>query len=229
MLLIRDSHVDRAIHLIDTSGAADILERAMKFKPQGRKRQLRLRTWFIGAYLAIENAGSFKNTRIRHVLTHGLSFTKQHELGVRFQDNNGEVNMIGKSSCDYLTRHMPKRLAYTAASSDRWNLNLTAEQMDERKDAVQEVIGRLLQASLVVRDSTSHYALDGSGTWSCGKSKRAVKDDKDVRESAEVADQDLRVRDEVADGDATANDVLPASPASRKVLVNHDPQDPVQP
>lgn len=229
MLLIPDAHVDRAVHVIDTSNAATLLEEAINLKPQGQRRQLPLRTWLIGCYLAIQHAASFKTTTTYEVLTRGISIAKQHELGVRFANNAGETGVISKSRLDYITRTLPKRLAYTTASVRQWHLDIDQAEMDRRRSLVEQAVANIVAASLV-QPGGSWYALDGTGTWSWGKAKYSLVDDADVRTGEDVVDHpgtDARVRDEVADNVQlpTGDTVLPTAPTrrNREVTGNYDP------
>ena len=230
---LRDCEVDRAIHVIDTSKAANLLEKAIRPAPQGRKRRLSLRTWLIGAYLGIERCASFKSTTIHEILT-TISLDKQRDLGVRWTDPDGNTKVITKAHVDYIARHLPKRLAYTEASVARWKLGqIDQAELDRRRNLVQTAVAAILDASIVLDDG-SWYALDGTNTWSWGRSKWVVKDEHDVREREEVVDDpDLldedRVRDEIADGldvdedDDNGQTDVPTAITGRKVVCNHDP------
>lgn len=215
MLLITNEQVDRAAHIIDTGQVAQLLARAIAFKPQGRPRRLTLRTWLIGAYLAIENDASFKNTTIHTVLTRAISREKQAELGVRYTTASGREQVIGKDKVDYISRWLPKRLAYTTAAAQRWDLDIDHAEMRRRQDGLDRALTSLLQASLAT-EGGSWYALDGSGTWSWGRSKYRVEDADDVRTHETVTD------DTVLDG---ATDLPPTETSTcRKVRGNHDPE-----
>lgn len=233
MMLIPDAQTDRAAYVIDRSQIAETLTGAIELNPQGRRRQLPLRTYLIGAYLSIEERGSFKNTAIYEVLTVGLSHPKQYELGVRFIDRDGTVTTIGKSKLDYLSRTLPRHLAYTPNAAARWDLDIDQVEMERRRDLLQRAINDLLGASIAT-DGGSWYALDGSGAWSWGRAKQTINDDTDIR-TLEDAPTD-RVPDTTFDDPATdeddddvdgfVNQVLDddaAQTSRRKPATSHDP------
>jgi hypothetical protein len=223
MLLVPDAQADRAIHVIDASGLAPRLETLLALKPQGRPRQLPLRTYLIGAYLAIECKASFKNTAILEVLTIGLSRAKQHQLQVRTTDPDGRDRVIGKSALDYFSRSLPKRLAYTPQSAQLWGLDVDQDEMDRRREGLEAAMAALLEASLAT-DGGSWYALDGSGAWSWGRAKYVVNDTDDVRAQETVAEHD-RVPDEIVDLPADQTDEADDQdvPSTRRTISNHDP------
>jgi len=180
MLLIPDAQYRRACYVIDTSGFADQLEATMSKAKQGRPGQLPLRSYLIGAYLAIEEKASFKNTTILEVLIQGLSIEAQWELKARYRNSDGQVCIIGRHHLDYHTRWLPKRLSYTLEAATKWGLELDDDEMLRRRTGLRAASDALLDAS-IVDPSGDWVSLDGSGTWSWGKSRRRVHDPENIR------------------------------------------------
>ena len=191
-----DAQVLRAIYLVDTSGVVEMLENLVIRAPQGRPRQLTLRTWLIGALLAVDNGAGFKAVAI-HASLWGMSVEMQWQLGVRYEDRRGKVHRIAKSHVDYISKNLPRWLACTRAGAARFGLEISDEELDRRRDGLQDAMDALLDASKAETHDAGWFAADGSSTWSWGRAPRKVTDDKDVRTHEEVFDD--RARDEDAD------------------------------
>ena len=211
-LRITDSQVDRAIHVVDTSGALPLLEEALDFAPQGRPRRLSLRTWLIGAILAVDATRSFKTTTIHQALTN-MSVTNQWKLDVCYLDRHGNVRTITKSHCDYLAKTLAQRLADTDAAAAHFEVELTDAEKLRRRQLREDALDRLLDASKVTVHDGGWFAADGSSVWSFGSARCKPHDELDVRTREEVFDRlDERTRDEVAD-QASTNLGSPTSPS----------------
>lgn len=201
MHTIPDTQVDRAIHIVDSGDLPQLLTDALDLAPQGRPRRLTLRTWLVGCFLAVEAKGSFKTTSIHEVLTSSISIDKRYELGVRYEDKNGNIRQISKSQCDYIPRWLKTRLACTPTSIAKYELDVDEAGQQRRRQAIESFSDALLSAT-IVEPGTGWYALDGSGTWSWGKAKWKIKTDRDIRAEEDVhepSDHLERVPDEVAD------------------------------
>lgn len=191
-----DAQVERAIHVVDTSGVIDLLERLIGRAPQGRPRRLSLRTWLIGGLIAIDNGQGFKATSVVRSLR-GMSIAMQWQLGVRWQDRRGEVKTLTKAHVDYLAKRLPEWLACTRAGAERYGLTFSDDELEHRRAALQDAMDLLLDASKVDRHEAGWFAADGSSTWSWGRAHRKVTDDVDVRAQESVTDE--RTRDEPTD------------------------------
>ena len=185
MLRIADAQTQRAIYLIDTSEVAARLETALALRPQGRPRTLPLRTFLIGALLSIETLRSFKTTAIQRVLTEGLSLPMQWQLGIRRQGTDGTTVVLAKSPIDCLVKTISRRLTYSHAGRDHYQLDIDDDELQRRQAALQDALDRLLDATKVT-DGTGWFALDGSNVWAWGLAPRKVLDPVDIREKEHV-------------------------------------------
>ena len=219
-----DAQVQRAIYVVDESGVVDQLEQLIVAAPQGRPRQLSLRTWLIGALIAIDNGLGFKAVSIYHSLR-GMSIAMQWQLGVRRLDRRGQVKVLAKSHVDYIAKRLPEWLVCTSAGAGRYGLDWTDDELDQRRDALQDAMDALLDASKVESHDSGWFAADGSSTWSWGRAHRKVVDDQDVRSHEEVVDE--RTRDDHADtiGDGPAGR-LASEPPSRPADTQGEGEDP---
>ena len=224
-LRITDGQVDRAIHVVDASGAVALLEQALDLAPQGRPRKLSVRTWLIGALLAIDATKSFKAITIHRALT-GMSVDKQWELDVCHLDRHGSVRSITKAHCDYLAKTLAKRLADTGAAAAHYEIELTDAEKARRQQLRQTALDRLLDASKITLHDQGWFAADGSNVWSWGSARRQPHDELDVRAMEEVFDVlDERTRDEVAE-QARTNDASTSLAAGEPNAVTADQDDP---
>ena len=195
---IPDSAVDRAAYVIDSQDVTGKFAAAMGFSARGRPRTLPFRSFLIGGLLAVQWEGEFKATVIHRVLTEGLSYAKQRELGVRYPDKNGDMQVINTGKLYSLTRRMDERMAYGRLSAP----DLDEAERERRRQALQDLIDAILDGSLIGK-GTGWYALDASGLWGWSKKPyRKTEDVPDVR----------RTDDDSPEPEQTPDTGVPASP-----------------
>lgn len=158
-----------ATEAIDRSGAADIFDAALRTDRRGRKRHTGTRLFLIGALLTVQHRREITSVGIHKVLTTQISHDMQFALGVRYWHNE-EVRTIPKSKIDYLVKTMAKKLDWSRESQPE----LSDDERDRRRAAVNDICDRLLDATLIESDSTMR-AIDGSGTWAWSRGSKIGK------------------------------------------------------
>ncbi|MDP5182389.1 hypothetical protein QOZ88_07040 [Blastococcus sp. BMG 814] len=157
-------------HVVDTSGATDVLTAAIRVDRRGRKALCPPRTFLILGLLA---AGSGKLTveRMHRIATRELPREVQWELSILRRSDAG-VTVMPVSELYYLTKTITARLD---ASSSR-AAALTAEQRRPRSQWLEEIVDRLLCATLPHRPGSS-YALDETAIWAWARGRKRTGGD----------------------------------------------------
>ena len=141
-----------ATEAIDRSGAADIFDAALRTDRRGRKRHTGTRLFLIGALLTVQHRREITSVGIHKVLTTQISHDMQFALGVRYWHNE-EVRTIPKSKIDYLVKTMARKLDWSHESQPE----LSDDERDRRRAAVNDICDRLLDATLIESDSTMRH------------------------------------------------------------------------
>jgi hypothetical protein len=184
---ITDQYVRRAAHIIDEAGMASHIDDLLARAPQGRKRRISVRTILIGMYLSVEHAGSFKSTDCFEVLRRGISIEMQFELGSRWTTETG-TGHIKKSHIDQLMKDLSSRGYFTDSERAlRGEVDTVDDaELARRAAVVQQLVDDLLDASIVDKEGSGWFALDGSGLWAHGRSPRLLGGADDVRADEQV-------------------------------------------
>ena len=87
------SDVRKAMYVVDTDGAADLLQTALGFAPQGRKSALTPRLFLIGAILSVQSRRHIVMEEIFRTLVEDIDLDLQIELGVVTQRTGTTMSM----------------------------------------------------------------------------------------------------------------------------------------
>jgi hypothetical protein len=155
-------------HVVDTSGAADQLTAALRESPRGRPPSCTARTFLILLLLAAAD-GEITIRRMHRIATRELPRDIQLELGTVRPTPNGAVDMP-INELYYLTRTITKKLTY----SGRTGHVLKPAERQRRHQALQDIVDRLVTATLPTRPGTS-YALDESAIWAWAKGRKRTR------------------------------------------------------
>ncbi|WP_028652654.1 hypothetical protein [Nocardioides halotolerans] len=217
-------------HIVDTSGAADVLQSATRASNRGPKGNGDMRTFLILLLLAAAD-GELTIERMHQIGTRELPRNIQLELGTvrssstRYRRNaaapRGLPAKFGLRAVPplpdteheqvdmpidelyHLTRKISAKLAWTGPKAD----GLTKEEKAQRQDIVREVSDRLLRATLPERPGSS-YALDESGIWAWARGRKSR------RNPTEPAADEARDDDEPG-GVALADEPAPVAAPGR--------------
>jgi hypothetical protein len=203
--VIGPDRLRRAEHLIDTSGAVELLVPIMRKDNRGRKYNAnKLRVFVIGLYLSIENERTGSIRAIGQMLHTELPLDEQYRLGIR-NPRNGTL-LVRESDLYYITKTLTERLSYGPSMQETVDEDgevngLPAEERARRQALVQELCQRMLNVTIVGPEATT-FAIDATGIWSWGKGPRKPT-------KAELADllddpTDLEALDDVQEVYTTA-------------------------
>jgi hypothetical protein len=152
-------------HVVDRSGAADQLKAALRTSPRGRRGRGNPRTFLILLLLAAAD-GELTVERMHQIGTRELPRDIQQELGTVRADGDS-VTELPIDELYYLTRTITRKLAWTGPDADQ----LPAGERDRRRAVLEDLIDRLVQATLPDRPGSS-YALDESAIWAWAKGRK---------------------------------------------------------
>jgi hypothetical protein len=156
--------VDIAVHIVDSSGAVDILLDGRSRSPRGRKTHpTPYRLLLIGGYLNVMTRGNFVIEDIHETLIHRLSLDDQFLLGVRRQDH-GEVKVLSIHALYNVTKALDRFLAYGVGSAP----DLEPAERERRRKVIQDFCDALMDV-FDLGFSSHTYAIDATGIWSWGK------------------------------------------------------------
>ena len=180
----------RARHIVEASGAAEILSTALRTDLRGPKGNTprNCKLFLLGAIL---NAGSERNFVIGDIhktLTLGLPLADQFDLGVRTRSASGRVKVLPISDLYNLTRNLSNRLGYGSGEHP----DLTDRERARRVEIADRVVSAMLRASQVPMTSGS-FAIDGSGvwSWSVGRRAKSSTEDQDTFHCEDCPDDQL--------------------------------------
>ena len=195
-MTVPNGDVARACHVIDASGAADLLDDALRTDPRGRRRALPIRTFLIGALLTVQHDRQLTISAIHHTLTEELSRTWQWELGVLRRDagtaRDQRTVTLPRSQLYQLTKTMNAKLNHTPETEP----DLDETERQRRHAAIEAFAEALLEATLPPARSRAR-AIDGSGIWAWARGKRVRKSGRDgANEGGAAFPQEANVPDE---------------------------------
>jgi hypothetical protein len=156
-------------HVVDTSGATDVLTQAIRVDRRGRRPLCPPRTFLILGLLAAAS-GKLTVERMHAIATRELPREVQWELGI-LRRTGEAVATMPVSGLYYLTKTITARLDATSTRATKW----TAEQRQQRTQWLQEIVDRLITATLPDRPGSS-YALDETAIWAWAKGRKRAAD-----------------------------------------------------
>lgn len=170
--MIRHSDIAIAEHIIDTSGAVQILLDGRKRSNRGRKTDPKpYRLLLIGGLLNIQAQRTFVISDIYDTLTAAIPFDEQYRLGVRehrIDPETGEryVHVLRLHDLHNAIAALRTHLSYGTASG----AGLTDAEKGRRRKVIRDFCDALLD--VFDRGWTSNtYAMDATGIWSWGRGK----------------------------------------------------------
>jgi len=200
---VTPSSVRRIEHILDASGAVEILASGLRTDNRGRKQNTKaIRLLLLGVFISVHHNGSGTVTDAYDTLV-GLCLDDRLRLGISVPDPSapdGTTLDVTLNQLYYVSKRITERLAYGEESAP----DLTDEERTRRHDVVR----RFGQAVMDVFDlgwNASHAAMDATGVWSWGRGKARPKGDPTTEE------QDLLDRVEGSDDSAEDQDGAPAS------------------
>lgn len=172
MSMITRGDLERALHVVDSSRAAEMMARSLRTDARGAKGQtpLHCRLFLIGAVLNAGASGNFVIKDIHETLTVGLPLDDQFTLGVRQARSGGRVKTLTINDFYNLTRKISKLLGYGTGEHP----DLTDDDRARRRSTVDGIVTSLLAATQVPMSSGS-FAIDGSGVWAWSVGRRRPK------------------------------------------------------
>lgn len=187
-----DAHdVRLAEHIIDTSGAVDILLAGRQRDKRGRKSDpMNYRLFLVGGLLNVMTQGNFVIEDVHVTLTKRLCLDDQFHLGVRRWkvERKGE----NRKKMDVITVHDLYNVSKTLNEGLRYG-DGSAKDIDVGERARRHsVITDYCDALMDVFDldfKSRSYAIDATGIWSWGKgSHRKGSEDGDAQTEPDNSD-----------------------------------------
>lgn len=223
--------LERALYVVDRSGAAELLEEHSRTSNRGCRRQgLTPRLYLV---LQIVAAGQGKVTvRDMHdIATEQLPDELQWRLGIRRRSRIGTVAVLSDKQLykfgQALTRHLGTDLSEaTVTGHDGRPRPLTPEEAEaelERRRRVRVEVGdRLVKASHPFPMVGTSLAVDETGVWSWARGKKKPDDmppvdpvDEDARAAAQLRKEKDRL-------EAQGKVFLPQAPDGAPDIVDED-------
>jgi hypothetical protein len=170
MITTRD--IAAAEHIIDTSGAVDILLQGRKRSNRGRKtNRTHWRLYLIGGLLTVQHCGNFVITDIHRTLVERLPYDEQFRLGVRrwvTDHTTGErhLKIITKADLDNVTKAINNSLGYGRSTGS----GLDHTEQARRRAVIQHYCDALMDVFDLGWTSTT-YAMDATGIWSWARGR----------------------------------------------------------
>lgn len=156
------------LHVIDSSGAADLLEAAIRTSRRGRPRTCPTRTFLVLLLLAAAD-GELTIERMRRIAIEELPRSVQTELGI-IRPRGDRLVELPISDLYYLSRTITRKLSWTGPAA----ADLDDDERDRRQSALQEIVDRLIRATLPPRPGSS-FALDESAIWAWSRGRRRLR------------------------------------------------------
>lgn len=156
------------LHVVDASGTADLLEAAIRTSRRGRRRTCRTRTFLVLLLLAAAD-GELTIERMHQIGVEELPRPLQSELGI-VRARGDRLITMPINDLYYLSRTITKKLAWTGPAA----ADLDPEERERRQVALQDIVDRLVRATLPARPGSS-YALDESAIWAWSRGRRRLR------------------------------------------------------
>jgi hypothetical protein len=196
-------------HVVDSHGAADAFAALLRTSPRGRKSRSNPRTFLILLLLAAAD-GELTIEHMHEIATRGLPLDVQRDLGILRSHPSrlpaaqhagaadaGDDRTGGFMPIDelyYISRVLTKKLAVTGP----YAADLNEQEMAQRRDALRDLVDRLLLGTLPDRPGSS-YALDESAIWAWARGRKTHRAQPDAP---------------IGHADAGTEDVPPTAPAT---------------
>jgi len=206
--MITPLSLDLVEYIVDQSGSVDILADGLQRDHRGRpfNKQL-LRTLLIGWLLTNQEQGTMRIKDVHKVLTTRLDRDSQQRLGI-VVSRHGIDQAINRSPLDAMVRRLEDGLGYGTGTHP----HLDNAERTRRERVITAFSDALLDMFNTGFTSTS-YAIDGSGIWTWGKSRRRrpnvdqLNKDGDANPDANIPESDP----DAAWGSKTSKDGSPES------------------
>jgi len=209
-------------HVVDAHGAADAFDALLRTSPRGRKRRSNPRTFLILLLLAAAD-GELTIEHMHEIATRGLPLDIQQELGIlrpqgsttpapvsqhadtAHEGDDEAQRFMPIQELYYISRVFTKKLAITGPHA----VDLNEQEQIRRRDALQDLVDRLLLGTLPDRPGSS-YALDESAIWAWARGRKSRRMQPDAPDAAPAGHADT------ATGNAATADEVPAPATARR-------------
>ena len=178
-------------YVVDTSNAVNILASGLKRDRRGRPFNTQLlRTLLIGWLLTNQEYATMRIEHVHRVLTRRLDTDTQRRLGVLIE-RDGVEHTISRTPLDAMVRRLDQGLGYGTGTHP----DLDDDERQRRYDVMNTFSDAMLD---VFNDgfASTHYAIDASGIWTWGKSRRRrpnideLDDNGDINPDAHIDETD---------------------------------------
>jgi hypothetical protein len=203
--VIRRCEFKLVYEAVQRSGVANDVQVLLAPDKTGRPRRLTADVFFTGAVLVALNGRTLTLDNVHKALTLWIPNSLQYEIGTRIKTKKGvRGEPISVHQVRYLFSAIERRLEFTAEQVP----SLTDTEREIRSEALQDIIDKLLAASLPAQmPKTVSLAWDSSGveSWGTPKWRATPTSDEEVADLDDVDKNDGRDDGEgVADDDAGA-------------------------
>ena len=190
--MINELSVSLAEHVVDTSNAVNILVDGLKRDRRGRPFNVTLlRGLLVGWLITNQEHGTMRTDKVHEVLTTRVEPDTQRRLGVLIE-RGGEEQQISRTPIDAMVRRLEDGLGYGEGTHP----NLDDDERARRKQVIIDLSDALMD---VFNDgfTSTHFAIDASGIWTWGKSRRRRPnadelDDDDPETTIDETDPDAK-------------------------------------
>lgn len=165
---ITTSDVRRAQYLVTATGAAELLDDAMRTDRRGRPAACNAELFLTGTVLNIQRVGNTVIEDIHRTLTSHIPRNLHWELGIRWQTRSGNDRCLTLNHLYSFTKRLAAKLGYRANPDD---CDLDPDERTRRITAVDEVVDALIRATLGHGTPTSSFAIDETAVWAWGKGR----------------------------------------------------------
>lgn len=177
---VAPASVRRIEHILDASGAVEILATGLQTDNRGRKQNTKaIHLLLLGVFISAHHNGSGTVTDAFDTLI-GLSLDDRLRLGISVPDPtspDGTSLDVTLDQLYYVSKRVTERLAYGEKSA--------ADLADEERERRHDIVQRFCQAVMDVFDlgwKASHAAMDATGVWSWARGKARPKGDPTTEE-----------------------------------------------
>lgn len=169
--MIRRCELNRALAVVRRSGVAADLQARLNPTGTGRPRALPVETFLAGVILAAAHKKTMSLVAVHEVLTVDIARSAQTAVGSRSLAQPGRPGRpVSIRQVRYLLERVELRLAHTAGRAP----DLTASDRRERAAALQNILDRLLAATMPTHiRHPGDYAVDGTAVESAARGRRA--------------------------------------------------------
>ena len=174
--MIRRCTFERAVRLVEDSGAAGYVEELMRPAGKGgRPRQITFAVFLAAVICSVGEEPNLSLVRVHKTLTTELAYSYQVALNIIDRRTKRTLTL---RQVRYMLEALERKLAHTQGRAP----DLSDDERESRASALQHVIDMLIGATIPVHLSApGAYALDGTAveSWAKGRGRRKVDPEAD--------------------------------------------------